>query len=183
VRPSPGGSRFLIAALTSILLTPGPSSANFAFSGCRWSSGDIGYVDDSGPYQRATAAAARRWNLAVPGLYLHSDASAAWIVQTADLGPTNLYGVTTWYCRDGRLLGVVSRYNTYYTDGFNLEQRVSVMIHEMGHGLGLAHVAAAGHCPVPIMTASFSQTWGRCHESWPQPADLEGVAVLYGKPG
>jgi len=33
------------------------------------------------------------------------------------------------------------------------------------------------------MTPNFSDTWGRCHEAWPQAADIEGVVLLYGGAG
>ena len=166
----------------TVLLAPPPSGRDFAVSGCRWPIGQIGYVDASGPYRSATAAAAQRWSAGAPVLRLQSASAAAWIVTTANLGPTNLYGFTTWSCREGRFLAVVSLYNTYYTDGFTFDQRVSLMTHEMGHGLGLSHGSAPERCPVPIMTPNFSDTWSRCHEAWPQPADIEGINVLYGRP-
>src|SRR5437764_6521370 len=131
-------ARWLMAAFTTVLLAPPPSGRDFALSGCRWPIGQIGYVDASGPYRSATAAAAQRWSAGAPVLRLQPTSAAAWIVTTANLGPTNEYGFTTWSCREGRFLAVVSLYHPYYTAGFSFDQRVSVMIHELGHALRLS---------------------------------------------
>jgi matrixin len=172
----------LLVTMAAAIILPGPGrhTRDYAFSGCRWPSGRIAYTDDTGRYGRATAAAARHWSVRAAPVQLHATPAAAWTVTTANLGPTQVYGLTHWTCDRGRFTSVVSYYNTYYTDGFTFEQRVSLMTHEMGHGLGLSHGSASGGCPVPIMTPNFSDTWGRCHEAWPQAADIEGVVVLYG---
>ena len=170
-------------ATATFLPGPGRHTRDYAYSGCRWPSGQIPYTDDTGRYGRATAAAARRWSFSTPAVQLHAMAAAAWTVTTANLGPTQVYGLTHWTCDRGRFVSVISYYNTYYTDGFTFEQRVSLMTHEMGHGLGLSHGTAPERCPVPIMTPNFSDTWGRCHEAWPQAADIEGVVLLYGGAG
>jgi len=176
------GMLLLTMAAAIILPGPGRHTRDYAFSGCRWPSARIAYTDDTGRYGRATAAAARHWSFSAAIVQLHAVPAAAWTVTMANLGPTQVYGLTRWTCDRGRFASVISYYNTYYTDGFTFEQRVSLMTHELGHGLGLSHGSAPERCPVPIMTPNFSDTWGRCHEAWPQPADVEGINLLYGSP-
>jgi predicted Zn-dependent protease len=172
----------ILLSLSLATIVPGPTPADreFMLSGCRWPAGNITYADQSGPYHRATAAATRGWTTSSPFINLRQAASARWTVTTANFGPTHVYGYTTWTCLDGEFTSVISTYNRYYTDGFTFEQQVSVMAHEMGHGLGLGHASTSAGCPVPLMAANFSDTWGRCHEAWPQLADIEGINALYG---
>ncbi len=176
------GMLLLTMAEAIILPGPGRHTRDYAFSGCRWPSARIAYTDDTGRYGRATAAAARHWSFSEAAVQLHAVPAANWTVTMANLGPTQVYGLTRWTCDRGHFVSVISYYNTYYTDGFTFEQRVSLMTHEMGHGLGLSHGWAPEGCPVPIMTPNFSDTWSRCHEAWPQPADIEGINLLYGRP-
>src|SRR5207247_3443831 len=93
---------------------------------------------DTGRYGRATAAPARLWSFSTPAVQLHAVAAAAWTVTTPNLGPTQVYGLTHWTCDRGRFVSVISYYNTYYTDDFTFEQRVSLMTQGMGDGLGLS---------------------------------------------
>ena len=168
-----------LSAVTTITSCQGGPDRGYSLSGCRWPGADIAYRDDTASYFVATRAAAGRWNIGSSVVHIHPMPEAGWTVAAANLGPTAPYGYTTWSCAEGRFISVTTTYNTFYTDGFSFEQRVSVMTHEMGHALGLAHTSAAEGCPVAIMVANFSKTWGRCQEAWPQPTDIEAVRALY----
>jgi len=155
----------LLLTMAAAIILPGPDrhTRDHAFSGCRWPSARIAYTDDTGRYGRATAAAARHWTFSAAAVQLHAVPAAAWTVTMANLGPTQVYGLTRWTCERGRFASVISYYNTYYTDGFTFEQRVSLMTHEMGHGLGLSHgtPGAAATKPGrsrPTSTGSTSST-------------------------
>src|SRR5438034_10563500 len=106
------GLLFVTMAAATILPGPGGQTRDYAFSGCRGPIGRIAYTDDSGRYSRATAVAAWRWSFSNPALQLHAVAAAAWTVTTADLGPTQVYGLTRWTCDRGRFVSVISYYNT-----------------------------------------------------------------------
>ena len=182
MRTVAGNALLSIGAAATILAGQGQLDRSYNFSGCRWGGSAIAYRDETGSYFMATRAAAGRWNVSSRAVHIHAMPEATWTITAIDLGPTGQYGLTTWNCMAGRFTSVVTYYNRYYTDGFTFEQRVSLMTHEMGHALGLAHTAITVGCPVSIMVANFSQTWGRCQEAWPQRYDIEAVRALYLSP-
>ncbi len=70
--------------------------------------------------------------------------------------------------------------NTHYTSGYSAVERESVSGHELGHGLGLAHVDDDPDCTVPaIMYPSTGVRFSDCNIYVPQQDDIDGVAALY----
>ena len=147
---------------------------------CRWPGNSVSYVDQSGAYGAATLKAAQNWSDTAASVSLHPASSAPWVVIATDMGANDVYGYTFVSCSGGVIRAAVSLYNTHYTDGFSFWQRVSVMTHEMGHGLGLAHARQYPPCPVPIMDANLSETIGLCRQEAPQAEDVTALEKIYG---
>jgi hypothetical protein len=147
---------------------------------CRWANSSVTYVDQSGSYAAATRRAAENWSNTAASVSLSAAASSRWLVLATDMGGNGIYGYTWVSCVDGVLTAAVSLYNTHYTDDFTFWQRVSVMTHEMGHGLGLPHARSYPPCPVPIMDRNLSETIGLCKLDRPQAEDVRALMAIYG---
>lgn len=65
--------------------------------------------------------------------------------------------------------------NRYYTDDYELNKRRSVMGHELGHMLGLAHETGA-----VLMNGYTSQRYDTYGVYTPQTDDVNGINALYG---
>ena len=150
---------------------------------CRWPGNSVTYVDQSGSYAATTRRAAENWSNTTASVSLSPASSARWLVLATDMGGNGLYGYTFVSCADGVLKAAISLYNTHYTDGFTFWQRVSVMTHEMGHGLGLPHARHYPPCPVPIMDPYLSETIGLCKLDRPQAEDVHALEAIYGVRG
>jgi hypothetical protein len=71
--------------------------------------------------------------------------------------------------------------NTFYTNGYTSLKRRSVMVHEMGHALGLGDVVfSASNCPaMPVMQNNTHDRYDICLIAAPKSDDNAGLNFLY----
>src|SRR2546430_8498850 len=165
-----------VAALAQVVVT-GRGAAAYSLEGCAWPDPAIAYADRSGAYAVSTERAVQDWNRAGTAIQLHADPAAAFVIQARNFGSTGYDGITELSCDgSGRFVRVTSSYNTYYTDAYGPQARESLIAHEIGHALGLAHSGSLP-CPAPLMYGS-SDRYARCGDVGPQPDDRAGLDAI-----
>ncbi|WP_333740474.1 hypothetical protein [Streptomyces sp. IBSBF 2806] len=86
-------------------------------------------------------------------------------------------GLTSWRCSSGYYTETVtSSWNRYYTDGYPGIERKSVIVHEIGHALGLGDIEGSA---CVIMNGATPTRYGACGLSEPQPTDIARANSLY----
>src|SRR4051794_22208790 len=104
-----------------------------------------------------------------------TSASSSKLVVTADdFGNDNLVGDTFYDCTSSapkHFTSVTSYWNTHYTASMGSLERKSVMVHELGHALGLGHAGTSSCSGQPIMY-QYESRWTSCGHSTPQSDDV-----------
>ncbi|WP_203896976.1 matrixin family metalloprotease [Virgisporangium aliadipatigenens] len=74
---------------------------------------------------------------------------------------------------------IVAWFNRYYTDFETPAKREVIIMHEIGHALGLAHVDHAG-CNLVLMEVDIDKAYDECGWSGgPKQDDINGVNAIY----
>lgn len=97
---------------------------------------------------------------------------------TQNYGNVSWDGQSIWVCSSGKTTGGTLKINRYFTDGYSSTGKKQVVVHELGHLLGLAHAGTATCSGQPIMYYS-SDRYFKCGHQNPQTDDINGANHLY----
>lgn len=174
------GAACVGTSLTVIALPQSLAAAYKVFGDCKFSSASITYAQHSN-YATASKNAIAAWNGTATPIYFSAVSSGyMFSIISQDNGDNGYDGYTYRTCGSNGHYATspVSAYNTYYTVNYNSTARKQLMVHEIGHALGLAHSGTATCSGQPIMYPSSSRYFTCGHQN-PQPDDVNGVNSLY----
>jgi len=134
----------VFTALLLVLSTPISASA-YATTGCSWRDLFL-YIDYryvNGNFRTAFQQAASRYTYSTDmDLYPSDSGGNSFTAEHSNYGATGWEGYSTWSCNwFSRTTAATAKLNQYYPSGFEPITRLKVVWeHELGHGIGLAHV-------------------------------------------
>ncbi len=148
-----------------------------------FASSNVDFENDSttSTYRSVGDAAAGDWtNTPTPIVFQRAAISVSAFVSDGSYGATGYDGITYLPpCPGGIWAGPTNSYwNDYYTKGYSSNDKIQVMVHELGHALGLAHAGSSTCAGQPIMYFSSSR-YEVCGHVVPQSDDINGVNAIY----
>lgn len=172
-----------LALGSTVALSATQSAEAYNTTGCRWTSKTVRYWSASS-YTDATARAVRRWtNNTNINFNSVGVSNAEVVIANKNFGNTSYDGITYYaICYGGNYdtggQQTTSYYNTYFTSGYGRTARIQLMVHELGHALGLKHAGSSACSGQPIMYFS-SDRYFKCGHIGPQTDDIHGINHVY----
>jgi hypothetical protein len=140
-------------------------------------------VDLTG-YTTLTGLSAGRWNSAVARARMVA-ATTGYKIYASETnngndGDAGITYLSACNVDTGYFEGTNASYaNTYYNDSYPNGERFYVMVHEIGHSLGLDHNTAHGNCSVVQVMYPSVDAYVNCGIQTPQSDDIAGINFLY----
>ncbi|MEU9336551.1 hypothetical protein AB0D49_25830 [Streptomyces sp. NPDC048290] len=175
----------IAATSVSVLGSQPAAAAGSPFTGCKysgsgnnlkWSNATTRY-EYSNPGQVAVEA----WNSTSTQFnFANVNTDANLVVADGNFGDTEFVGLAEMVCHGGyHQVTVKTWWNRYHTDSYSGQARKYVMVHEIGHALGLADLEGQFTCAnMPIMYAN-TKAYDECGFTEPRPIDVSRVNSLY----
>ncbi|HEY0952221.1 matrixin family metalloprotease [Nocardioides sp.] len=132
-----------------------------------------------GAYATASNNAVDAWIAAPVALAFSPSSNPDIFIDLGGYGSSGYDGITYLRCGTGTQVDPSeSYYNGYYTSDYGTTARKQVMVHELGHAMGLGHAGSAMCSGQPIMYKS-SDRWFICGHQNPQADDNDGINHIY----
>lgn len=169
-------------ATAALVAAPASSAQAWVSEGCKMGTRNVTYQSSQPTaYATAVSASVTSWNNSTSVLTLSKVSSGGKIaVVVGGYGSTGWDGLTSYQCTIGYFDGqVLARINRTYTDSYSTNKRRSVITHELGHSIGLAHNNARA---CDVMAVMYYETQGRydsCNVYTPRADDITGINALY----
>ncbi|MET7619277.1 matrixin family metalloprotease [Streptomyces sp. NPDC005408] len=183
-----------LAVTAAAVVIPATPAAAYNLNGCKFSTGTLKWQDATSTSAYASAAqnAVTAWNSTSTQFNLNKVTSGANIrVANGNFGATwngyQFVGVTLDTSQGSGLdcsggtwdTTMVTWWNDYYTKSYGATKRQAIMVHELGHALGLAHTNGSSCSNVAVMDTDIDYWADACSFWKPRQDDINGANALY----